>query len=144
MSSSSLWPVWPDWAIYWTLGNFLKPLATINLPKSHTFLGNFCKGVKIIQFSSETIFGQLLLTFGDFYLVTLVVAPQLLSHWRTTKRRTFRTLMLFYTITYLAMNNVVKWITAGWIVTADICCCEQSDQMGLCLKGLGNKMFMQK
>ena len=22
-------PVWPDWAIYWTLGNFLKPLATI-------------------------------------------------------------------------------------------------------------------
>ena len=22
--------VWPDWAIYWTLGNFLKPLATIS------------------------------------------------------------------------------------------------------------------
>ena len=33
---------WPDWAIYWTLGKFLKPLATINLPKSHIFLGNFC------------------------------------------------------------------------------------------------------
>ena len=33
--------VWPDWAIYWTLGKFLKPLATINLPKSSTFLGNF-------------------------------------------------------------------------------------------------------
>ena len=32
--------VWPDWAIYWTLGNFSKPLATINLPKSPTFLGN--------------------------------------------------------------------------------------------------------
>ena len=31
------WPVWPDWAIYWTFGNFLKPLATINLPKSPTF-----------------------------------------------------------------------------------------------------------
>ena len=29
--------VWPDWAIYWTLGNFSKPLATINLPKSPTF-----------------------------------------------------------------------------------------------------------
>ena len=39
-------PVWPDWAIYWTLGNFSKPLAIINLPKSPTFLGNFCKGVK--------------------------------------------------------------------------------------------------
>ena len=33
--------VWPEWAIYWTLGNFLKPLATINLPKSLTFLGKF-------------------------------------------------------------------------------------------------------
>ena len=30
-------PVRPDWAIYWTLGNFLKPLATINLTKSPTF-----------------------------------------------------------------------------------------------------------
>ena len=52
--------VWPDWAIYWTLRNFLKPLATFNLPKSTTFLGIFCKGVKIDHFSSETIFGQLL------------------------------------------------------------------------------------
>ena len=52
--------VWPDWAIYWTLGKFLKPLATTNLPKSPTFLGNFCKGVKSNHFSSEIIFGQLL------------------------------------------------------------------------------------
>ena len=28
-------------AIYRTLGNFLKPLAAVNLPKSPTFLGNF-------------------------------------------------------------------------------------------------------
>ena len=48
-----------DWAIYWTLGNFLMPLAKINLPKSPTFLGNFCKGVKIYYFSSDIIFGQL-------------------------------------------------------------------------------------
>ena len=33
--------------IYWTLGNFSKPLATINWPKSPTFLGNFCKGVNL-------------------------------------------------------------------------------------------------
>ena len=46
--------------IYWTLGNFLKPLATIDLPKSHTVLGNFCVGAKIFNFSSEIIFGQLL------------------------------------------------------------------------------------
>ena len=37
-------------------GLLLKPLATIKLPKSPTFLGNFCKGVKIYYFSSEIIF----------------------------------------------------------------------------------------
>ena len=45
---------------FWTFGIFLKPLATITLPKSPTFLGNFCKGVKIYHFTSEIIFGQLL------------------------------------------------------------------------------------
>ena len=48
--------MWPDWAIYWTLGNFSKLLATIILPKSPTFLGKFCKGVKIFNFSSGIIF----------------------------------------------------------------------------------------
>ena len=55
-------------------GQLLKPLATISLPKSLTLLGNFCKGVKIYHFSSEIIFGQLLQTFGDFYLVTLLAS----------------------------------------------------------------------
>ena len=50
----------PDWAIYYTLVNFLKPVVTIILPKSPTFLGKFCKGVKIIHSCSEIIFGQLL------------------------------------------------------------------------------------
>ena len=53
-------PVWPDWAIYWTLGNFLKPLATIILPKSPTFLGIFFTCVKIYHLSSEIIFGKLI------------------------------------------------------------------------------------
>ena len=70
-------PVWPDLAIYWTLGNFLKPLAIINLPKSPTVLGNFCVGAKIFNFSSEILFGQLLWTFGDFSLVTLLVVHTL-------------------------------------------------------------------
>ena len=39
----------------WTLGHFLKPLATINLPKSPTFLASFCEGVKIYHFFSEII-----------------------------------------------------------------------------------------
>ena len=37
-----------------------KPAATVILPKLPTLLGNFCKVVKIIHFSSEIIFGQLL------------------------------------------------------------------------------------
>ena len=52
--------------IYWTLGNFTKPVATISLPKSPTFLGNFCKGEKIFNVSSEIIFGQLLQTIWRF------------------------------------------------------------------------------
>ena len=60
LHSHEAWSVWPHWAIYWTLGKFLKPLATIILSKSPTFLGNFCIGVKIYHFSSEIIFGQLL------------------------------------------------------------------------------------
>ena len=66
-------PVWPNLANYWTLGNFLNPSATINLPPSPPFLGNFCKGVKIIHFTNETIFGQLLQTFGNIFLVTLLI-----------------------------------------------------------------------
>ena len=49
--------MWPDLAIYGTLGKFLKPLATINLPKSPAFFRNFCKGVKTYHFSSEIILG---------------------------------------------------------------------------------------
>ena len=41
-------------------GQLLKLFATMNLPKSPTFLGNFSKGAKIIDFSNEIIFGQLL------------------------------------------------------------------------------------
>ena len=37
ISLFNLHPVWPDWAIFWTLGHFLKPVAAINLPKSPTF-----------------------------------------------------------------------------------------------------------
>ena len=50
---------------------FQKPLATINLPKSPTFLGIICKGVKIFSLSNEII-------LGNFYrhLVTFFW-----SHW---------------------------------------------------------------
>ena len=41
-------------------GQLFKTCGTIGLPKSLAFLGNFCKGVKIFNFSSDIIFGQLL------------------------------------------------------------------------------------
>ena len=48
-------------------------MATIIL---HTLLGNFEKVSKIVNFSSEIIFGQLLQTFGDFLLVTLLTEEE--------------------------------------------------------------------
>ena len=41
-------------------GLFTKPMATIILPKSPTFVGNFSKGLEIFHNSSEIIFGQLI------------------------------------------------------------------------------------
>ena len=67
----SIGAVWPDWAIYWTLGNLIKPLEAINLPKSPTILGNFCKGVKINHFSCEVI-------LGNFYRHSAIF---FWSHW---------------------------------------------------------------
>ena len=61
----------PDWAIYLTLGNFSKPGATICLSKSPTVQGNFCKGVKIFNFSSEIILGNFYRHLATFYW----------SHW---------------------------------------------------------------
>ena len=69
-----------DWAIYWTLGKFLKPLATNILPRSPTFLGNLCKGVKIDHFSSEIIFGELLGNIWRFFLVTLIVSKLFITN----------------------------------------------------------------
>ena len=51
----------------WTLGKFLTPFATIKLPKSPTFLGNFCKGVKIYHFSSEINFWATFIDILGFF-----------------------------------------------------------------------------
>ena len=88
--SSNLGPVWPDWANFCTLGNRLKPVATIILPKLPTMLSNFWKVAKTIYFSLEMIFGQLLSTIGNFYLVTLL-GPLHLA-WVITKSNTSSTL----------------------------------------------------
>ena len=49
------YPVWPDWADYYTLGNFSKPVETINLSNLPTYLGNFCKGVTWNHFGAAFI-----------------------------------------------------------------------------------------
>ena len=38
---SVMWAVWPVWAVYYTLGNFSKPLAVINLAKVPTSFSHF-------------------------------------------------------------------------------------------------------
>ena len=63
----SLCSVRPDWATYWTLGNFLKPLATIGLPKFPTILGNFFGSFKIYHFSSKMIFGAAFIDIWQFF-----------------------------------------------------------------------------
>ena len=54
-----------------TLGNHSKLVATIILSKSPTLVGNFCKGVKIIHFPIEIIFGNFYRHLAIFHLVTL-------------------------------------------------------------------------
>ena len=52
-------------------GQFLKPLATINLPKSPTFLGNFVKVSKSLIFVVKSFLGNFNRHFAIFYW----------SHW---------------------------------------------------------------
>ena len=59
-------PAWPDWVIYWTLGNFLKPLAAIILPKLSTFLGNVSKA-NLSFFKWTHFWATFIFTFGDFF-----------------------------------------------------------------------------
>ena len=58
---------WPDWVVCGTLDNFSKPLAAIYLPKSHTFLGDFCKGVKIFIFLVKSFLGNFYRNLAFFY-----------------------------------------------------------------------------
>ena len=76
-----------------------------NLSKSPTFLGNFCKGVKIHHFSSDIIFRQLLYTFGNFFLVTLILIPTI---W-VSNRKWFDFVTYFLWSFYGALTNSRHW-----------------------------------
>ena len=67
-----------DWHQCAQIGRFIGLWATYQslwqqlvLPKSPTFLGNFCKGVKFFYFSSELILGQLFTGHIDWHWVCL-------------------------------------------------------------------------
>ena len=62
----NLCAVWPDCAIYCTLGNYYKPVATIILPKLAHFMQSV-KCVKIFHFSSEISFGSLFIAFWRLF-----------------------------------------------------------------------------
>ena len=78
------------------------------LPKSPTFLGNFCKGVKIFHFSSELILGNFYKHLATFYW----------SHWRFRRRRhetnTFKAFLIRpecrFTQSSLYRNEQIMWI----------------------------------
>ena len=81
--------VLPDRAIYLTLGNFLKPLATFKLPKYLTFLGKLCKGVKIINFSSRNHFWATFIDIWQFFSGHTAWKPSLPAEWSAPVRLLF-------------------------------------------------------
>ena len=95
---SCLRTVWPDWAIYWTLGNFLKHLATINLPKSPKFLGNLCKDAKSLIFQGKSFLGKFYRNLAIFFwshclrtrINFLIFAPLLLRKSEIDREMHFR------------------------------------------------------
>ena len=131
------WAVWPDCAIYWTLGNFSKPLVTINLPKSSTFLGNFWKGIKIDHFPSEITLIDIWGFFsghtgheGQFFLRTLLEALMVpfrnLEYnliWSSMNKCVVNFHLIF--LNFLIADKLkftfvltLKW-TLNWMVTAE-------------------------
>ena len=51
----------------------------------------FLLGLEIFHFSSESIFGQLLKTFGDFLLVTLQLSLMKINYNSTTRKKERKT-----------------------------------------------------
>ena len=67
--------VWPDLPIYWTLGNFSKPLATISLPKTPTFLGNFLEVSKYLIFLVKSFLGNFYRHLATFHRSHCMLRP---------------------------------------------------------------------
>ena len=94
--------VWPDWAIFYTLGIFSKPGAIIILPISPTHSRQFLLRCQNLSFTRGILLGQLLWTFGNFLLVTLHAWLQLrvINYSDFT---TFLQIILFLMVTKVAI-----------------------------------------
>ena len=73
-------PVWPDWAIYWTLGNFSKR----NLLKSPTFFAIFVKVSKSLIFLVKSFWGNFNGHLMSFYWSRWMVLPSNLLYYPAT------------------------------------------------------------
>ena len=102
--------MWPYWAIYWTLGNFLKPLATIILPKPLTFLGNFCGGVKSIIFLVKSF-------LGNFNKHLAIFSGHTGREWQKSDEKHNRANVLLFFI-------IIRNGTFGIATQNKCCCCE--------------------
>ena len=65
----------PDWAIYCTLGQLFKACGNNYFAQISHILGNFCKGVKIFNFSSGIIFGNFYRHLATFYWSYCLTTP---------------------------------------------------------------------
>ena len=117
-SSLTRWlPVWPDWAIYSTLGNFLKPLATINLFKSPTFLGNFVKVLKSIIFLVNSFLGNFYRHLAIFSGHTAHLLPGWLAARCINFQRTISSHLL--SSSYLSSPSPILSQLAHWTGSAN-------------------------
>ena len=94
--------VWPDCAIYCTLGIFSKPVAAIILPKKPKFLGNFCKMLKSFIFLGKSFLGKFyghLATFYWSHWLPPTICRRVRVHVKPKFRNKYlRLLILFYKI----------------------------------------------
>ena len=68
--------VWPDWAIYWTLDKFLKPLATINFAQISHILRQFLDRCQNLQFFYWNHFWAIFTDILRFF------SGHTVGHWR--------------------------------------------------------------
>ena len=71
--------VWPDWAIYYTLGNFSKLVAPLFCSNRPDFWEIFVKAVKMFHFQKWNHFGQHIDIWRLFYWSCWSLSPFLLS-----------------------------------------------------------------